>query len=145
VEVTISVKPEYLRLPDLTGQDAETALATLADALYLPQQLDVFDATGKVGTVVGQFPPAETTWMTGVPVAVAVSAGPSDATAITVPDVSGRSVDAAKTILKRAGLVGAGFLVDVNTPADNTVVYQLPEGGVKVNPGAAVLLLLRAP
>jgi len=144
VEVTVAVGTKPLPLPDLLGQDADAAIQTLADALYLPARVDVFDATGEVGTVVGQFPPAGTIWVTGRHVAVAVSAGPSDGTAITVPDLLGQSATEAQASLKGAGLVGEGFLVNKTTPADNVVVSQLPQGGVLVNPGTTVLMLLSA-
>ncbi len=45
----------------------------LVDALYLPRRIDVFGAEAPAGTVVSQVPTAGRSWMTGRPVAYAVS------------------------------------------------------------------------
>jgi eukaryotic-like serine/threonine-protein kinase len=143
VDVTVSAKPEYLPLPNVVGRDAAVALQTLSDALYPTQQVDVFDAEKDAGIVLGQFPPARTTWMTGRPVALAVSVGPDDGSGVRVPNTSGQSPLQAKATLERAGLLGVGFLVNVNTPDANVVTSQLPSAGVRVRPGTTVLLLLQ--
>jgi len=143
VDVTVSVKPEYLPLPNLVGQQAAPALKTLSDAFYLPQQVEVFGDEKDAGIVLGQFPPARTTWMTGRPVAVAVGIGPDDGSGVRVPNTAGQSPLQAKATLERAGLLGVGFLVNVNTPDGNVVTSQLPSAGVRVRPGTTVLLLLQ--
>ena len=83
--------------------------------------------------------------MTGRPVAYAVSAGPDDGTAVEVPDVMGKTIEAAFAELRKLGLQPVDFVTGINTPADNVVVVQLPEGGLSVRPGTPVLLLFEVP
>jgi len=107
--------------------------------------VDVFGLKEAQGTVVGQVPAPGTEWMTGRPVAIAVSAGPDDGTAVEVPDVLGDSVDTALSTLEQSGLVGAGAVVDPTSLESSAVTRQLPEGGAMVRPGTTVLLLFDLP
>jgi beta-lactam-binding protein with PASTA domain len=61
---------------------------------------------------------------------------------VTVPDVVGRSLDAARRLLAEHGLVGQ--LADPDVPAANperaVVTDQIPESGATAPPGAPVRL-----
>jgi serine/threonine-protein kinase len=144
VDVTVAVAPVAADVPDVVGLTAAEAARTLADALYAPLRVDVFDQ-GAGGVVLDQAPSAGTSWTTGRPVAVGVAAGPNDGTSVKVPDVKGQSLDKTMATLTGAHLNGMGFLTQITTPAANVVVDQLPEGGTVVRPGTTVLLLLRVP
>ncbi len=145
VDITVAVSPQEEPVPDLSGTDATSAAQMLTDALYLPRRVDVFGAETPVGTVVSQAPAAGKSWMTGRPVAYAVSAGPDDGTAVEVPDVMGKTIEAAFAELRKLGLQPIDFVTAINSPADNVVVVQLPEGGLSVRPGTPVLLLFEVP
>jgi beta-lactam-binding protein with PASTA domain len=54
------------------------------------------------------------------------------------------TIEEAMIALQRVGLVGNGVVRDVATPQANTLVDQLPNGGVRVSPGTTVLLLFAA-
>jgi serine/threonine-protein kinase len=144
VDVTIAVAPVAADVPDVVGRTAAEAGRVLADALYAPVRVDIFDQ-GTRGVVLDQAPSAGTSWTTGRPVAVGVAAGPNDGSGVKVPDVKGQSLDRAIATLSGARLNGMGFLTQITTPEANQVVDQLPEGGTVVRPGTTVLLVLRAP
>ncbi len=145
VDITVAVTTQQTPVPDLSGTDATSATQMLVEALYLPRRVDVFGAKAPAGTVVSQVPAAGKSWMTGRPVAYAVSAGPDDGTAVEVPDVMGKTIEAAFAELRKLGLQPVDFVTGITTPADNVVVVQLPEGGLSVRPGTPVLLLFEVP
>ncbi len=145
VDLTTSVTPAVLPVPDVVGAAADDAARTLREALYLPVTVDIFSADLPVGDVVKQVPSAGFEWLTGRPVAYAVVVGPDDGTAVTVPDVRGESIDGALAETAASGLAAQGFVRDLTSPQSNVVIDQLPEGGVMVRPGTTVLLLFTAP
>jgi len=145
VDITLAVTPEALSVPDLAGLDATSANQKLAGMLYLPRRVDVFGADAAPGATVSQVPAAGTDWLTGLPVAYAVSAGPDDGTAVEVPDLIGKPLDAAFAELTKLGLQPVDFVTNISTPESNVVVTQLPAGGLSVRPGTPVLLLFEAP
>jgi len=145
VDVTTSVSPANLPVPDVVGASADDAAQTLTDALYVAVPVDIFDADLAIGEVVEQVPPAGFGWLTGRPVAFAVVAGPDDGTAVEVPDVQGDTIDAALAKIAAAGLASQGLVRDISAPDANVVVDQLPDAGVKVRPGTTVLLLFSTP
>jgi beta-lactam-binding protein with PASTA domain len=144
VNVTLTVSPIAAHVPEVVGLTSASAVRKLTEALYAPVVVDIFGEAA-MGTVLDQAPAAETSWVTGRPVAIGVAAGPDDGTGTTVPDLTGDSLEAAQAKLEKARLVGAGFLTQITTPATNVVVDQLPQGGTVVRPGTTVLLLLRVP
>jgi serine/threonine-protein kinase len=145
VDVTVAVAPVAADVPDVVGLTAAEAARVLADALYAPLRVDMFDQGTGGGVVLDQAPSAGTSWTTGRLVAVGVAAGPNDGTGVKVPDVKGQSLDKTMATLTGVHLNGMGFLTQITTPAANVVVDQLPEGGAVVRPGTTVLLLLRVP
>ena len=145
VDITLAVAPAAVPVPDLAALDATSANQRLTAALFLPRRVDVFGASAAPGAIVSQVPAAGTDWLTGRPVAYAVSAGPDDGTAVEVPDVMGESIEAAFTELRELGLQPVDFVTNIKTLESNVVVTQLPEGGVSVSPGTPVLLLFEAP
>jgi serine/threonine-protein kinase len=145
VDVTVAVAPVESSIPDVLGQPLSAAEKTLSDALYQPTPVDVFESSGTVGSVVGQIPLADTTWLTGRPVAIAVSAGPDDGTGVKVPDIVGMRLDKARAELAKIGLTYSGGVVNINDPAANVITNQLPRGGLVVRPGTTVLILAAAP
>lgn len=145
VDITLAVSTENASVPDVAGRDATQAAQVLTDALYLPRRVDVFGVKAAPGTVVAQVPAAGKSWITGRPVAYAVSAGPDDGTAVEVPDLMGMRIDAAFAELRKLGLQPIDFVTNITTPESNVVVAQLPEGGLSVRPGTPVLLLFEAP
>jgi len=145
VEVTVTVQPVVVSLPEFVGRPVLSAVAQLETQLYVPIVVEVFDADDAVDTVVGQVPAAGRPWLTGRPVGIAVSAGPDDGRGVEVPDLEGITLDRAFAQLEQGGLEGSAFLVNVASPESNTVVDQFPDPGSRVVPGTRVLLLLEQP
>jgi len=145
VDVTLAVTPVSASVPDVVGKSAEEAQSVLSDALFLPVTVAVYGVEAATGTVVQQQPVPGSSWMTGQRVALAVSAGADNGTAVAVPDLMDKSPDAALSALEAEGLVGAGLVVDIANPEANELVAQLPAAGTLVDPGTTVLMLFKAP
>ncbi len=133
-------------VPDLTGLTLEQAEATLKKAglaLGSVSQVPVTDETP--GLVLEQDPLPRTLVDPGsaVDVKIGVAEEPGF---VTVPDVTGGSVDEADARLKEAGL-DRGPVSEVPGPAEKVglVINQSPPAGAKVAPGSAVALIVGAP
>jgi serine/threonine-protein kinase len=145
VDVTVAVPSAPAPVPNLVGRTGADAAAILTKALYLPASVVVFGPDEQRGVVVEQVPVAGRTWTTGQQVAIAVGGGPDDGSGVNVPDLTGQTVDKATARLQELGLPSMGFVVNLDTPAKNLVVDQLPAGGTIVARGTTVLLLFRDP
>jgi eukaryotic-like serine/threonine-protein kinase len=145
VNVTITASPTDETVPKVTELDVAVATQQLSALLFLPVQIDVFGTSAKAGAVTGQYPPPEMKWRTGLPVAIEVAAGPDNGTAVKVPDLKGKTMNAASAELQKLGLKIAGFNVDIGTSNTNVATTQYPAGGVLVRPGTKVLLLFEQP
>ena len=142
VDVTVAVAPVPSAVPDVFGKDEAAAAEQLADALYLMLPVDVFTEEASRGVVVAQLPAPGSEWLTGRPVAVAVSLGPDDGTGVEVPDLTGVSTQSALDTIDKLGLVSSGFVMDPAAVTESVVVSQMPKPGAVVPPGSRVLLLL---
>jgi serine/threonine-protein kinase len=145
VDVSVATTPVPAPVPDVTGKSSGEAQQALKVAQYRPVQVDVFGVSAEIDTVVSEVPSAGVTWLTGRPVAIAVSAGQDDGTGVKVPNITGKTVDVAIADLAKAGLAWDGFVTNIETPRANVVTAQLPGAGVLVRPGTTVLLLAATP
>jgi serine/threonine-protein kinase len=145
VAVVVAVQPAPASVPSVSGMQADVASETLAAALYLPLQVDLFDTDDPVGSVIGQLPEPDTSWTTGRPVAFGVAAGPDDGTGVKVPDVEGDVLGDAVAAMDDAGLGSYVVVRDVKDAQDNRVVRQLPAAGAVVRLGTTVLIYLELP
>ena len=117
----------HVQVPDVVNQteaDARTAIEG-ADLVYVPAQAE--SDTVEAGKVIKTNPPANTSVEKGSSVTVTVSTG---AGTVTVPDISGKSVDDAVSALEAVHLTAA----PTQKPDDNP---GFPEGQVtKTDPAA---------
>jgi serine/threonine-protein kinase len=117
----------HVQVPDVVNQteaDARTAIEG-ADLVYVPAQAE--SDTVEAGKVIKTNPPANTSVEKGSSVTVTVSTG---AGTVTVPDISGKSVDDAVSALEAVHLTAA----PTQKPDDNP---SFPEGQVtKTDPAA---------
>ncbi|MFE3251885.1 Stk1 family PASTA domain-containing Ser/Thr kinase [Streptomyces sp. NPDC059209] len=129
-------KGRPVHMPDVTGQSEEEATASLEDA-----GLDVKIAAERVnspeesGAVAGQSAKEGSRLARGDTVTLTISKGPR---MLTVPDVTGKSIDAA-----RSELNAAGFEVEVDRSfpfLDDTVAKQSVGGGEKAAEGSTVTI-----
>ncbi|MFD3487789.1 PASTA domain-containing protein [Streptomyces sp. NPDC058665] len=129
-------KGSPVHMPDVTGQSEEEATASLEDA-----GLDVRIAAERVnspedaGSVARQSAKEGTKLARGDRVTLTISKGPR---MIAVPDVTGKSIDAAKTELSEAGFE---VKVDRSFPfLDDTVEKQSVDGGEEAPEGSTITI-----
>jgi beta-lactam-binding protein with PASTA domain/serine/threonine protein kinase len=123
-----------LTVPDVTGQSAERARATLSAAGFTPVEGGTTSGGSADAGAVAATSPAAGTLVD--PAAAQVRVVVSDL--VTVPGLRGRSVGAARQTLEALGLqVRVSQLV----PTDSSLVLsQDPSGGTRVRPGSTVTL-----
>jgi serine/threonine-protein kinase len=136
VTLVISSGPERVVVPDLTGDDLDTARSEL-DQLGLTADVTRQESEdAEPGTVLSQDPAAGSQVDEGSAVAITVAEEPSE---VTVPSVRGR--DESEAV---AALSSAGFEVDVqDAPVkrpsqDGKVITQSPGGGTRLERGGRV-------
>lgn len=139
VRIVLSAGPETISVPNVMGQDFETARNTILDMGLSLGEIKEIESSSQVGVVISQDPDPETVVMPYTKINLSISIGQF----IIVPNVIGKSVDEARQIIQSAGLVL--YKVDTfsgsgeNTPS-NIVLYQYPMPNAKVQSGTQVLL-----
>jgi serine/threonine-protein kinase len=131
VDIAVGVQATGVAVPDVTGQDKDTAKQTLEDKGF-DVSTNTVDGGGQKDTVLSTDPPAGTQAQQGSKVTMNVSKGNQPSA---VPDVRGQTVTQAKQLLKQAGFTnvstqsldgsgsgsGNGRVVDQSPPAGSTV------------------------
>lgn len=125
-----------LILPNVTGQSADQAEATLRELGLTTQRVPQSSDTIPAGNVVSTSPPAGQKVQKGSAVQMFVSTGAPTAA---VPDVAGAASEDARRSLEAAGFVVAVTPVASDKPAD-TVVGQDPAAGTSAAVGSTVTI-----
>ena len=134
VEVYLSLGPEKIVVPDVTGQTARVANLTLSQrGLHQGKLIYVSDSAVDSDQVLAQFPVAGTE-MIGARIVNLVVNGSRDKEEIYVmPDLIGQSFHTVSQELRAAGLrVGSSQEVDYPGIPPGTIVKQNPPAGYKV-------------
>ncbi len=128
---------DKVTVPKLTGMTEKQVRKTLEDeGLVFVKGSDQASDTVKAGQFVSSSPSPGSTVSKGQKITVHFSSGNSE---ITVPDVTGLSLDQAKRKLDRAGLkVGKITSSNGNSATSGTVVSTSPEAGESVEEGSTV-------
>ena len=128
---------DKVTVPKLTGMTEKQVRKTLEDeGLVFVKGSDQASDTVKAGQFVSSSPSPGSTVSKGEKITVHFSSGNSE---ITVPDVTGISLDQAKRKLDRAGLkVGKITNSSGNSATSGTVVSTSPEAGESVEEGSSV-------
>jgi serine/threonine-protein kinase len=125
-----------VKVPSLKGQSYADASATLKKLDLVPVEQDVTSSTISPGAVIGSTPAAGSSVPPKSDVTVTVSSGPSS---LSVPSVTGLTVDAATAQLKQLGLkVGTTTPEDSATVPVGVVVETSPAAGTSVNSGTSI-------
>jgi beta-lactam-binding protein with PASTA domain len=143
-EVTILVSlgrggATSVKVPSVTGKTQADAEKAVKDAGLVPLTLKEPSANVAAGKVARQLPAAGKAVTPGSQVAILVSSGKADST-VAVPDVKGKTRDAAEAALKDAGfepLVVEDYDAAVPT---GEVFGQLPAAGEKLPTGSTVVI-----
>lgn len=140
VAVRISVPMPGVVIPDVRGQEATAAVATMTGVGLTPMQSSIY-STAPVGTVVDQIPAAGIRISAGDEVSLIVSGG-ATSKSVTVPDVVAQASTVATKTVTDAGLtvrIVEGYSDTVGT---GTVITQSPKGGTSAKAGSLVALLV---
>ncbi len=122
-------------VPDVAGQTAAQAVATLRDAGLSPQTAGQTSGSVARGVVIGTVPPAGDEVAEGSRVTVNVSQGTGEAT---VPALAGLSRDQAQAALTDAGLTGRFIEAASDSVPEGGVISQDPAAGLRIPVGSAV-------
>lgn len=136
VALSVSRGPRPVQVPDVTGYDREIAIMLIEASGLTVASVDTGVAPAERGVVVSTSPPAGRSLNPGSGVGLFVSVGSPN---IRIPDVTGLTVEEARTQLEEAGLV----LGTVRTRATNIhepelIFEQRPAEGTLSAPGAEV-------
>lgn len=130
VTVLVSKGPERYAVPDLVGNllaDAKNALRDVK--LTVGKTTYAYDETVPAGRIIASTPPSGTILQPRETIDLTISKGPAP---IPVPDVRGRSLDAAKS-----ALAGAGFTTSTSSAYSDSVKNGVV---VRTEPGAGAQL-----
>jgi len=139
VKIVLSSGYATATVPDVTNKNFDEARKLILDAGFTIGEIKEVEVDMPVGVVISQSPDPGTVLTPGAKVDLTISIG----TFVVVPNVIGKSVDEAKSILENAGLVlykVDKFDKDVPNAPPNTVLYQYPMPNAKVEKGTQVLL-----
>ena len=142
VQIVVSRGPDETVLEELSGRPAGEAAALLADSGFEVVVEQESSHQVEVGVVIRTEPPGGTPLAPGSPVTVVESTGPR---LITVPDLTGSTLEDAEATLRELGLMLeiAGSRASVADPSlDGRVARQAPGPGDQLIEGETVLAVL---
>jgi beta-lactam-binding protein with PASTA domain len=137
--------PQQAVMPDLLGQSERLACAVLTRLGVAEIAVDRVPAAGQPGLVIKQLPAAGAVLAPGGAARLTVSApreddGDPEPEAVIVPDLLGRPLREARTLLAQLGLrIAATTRADAATAG--TVLEQDPAAGTTTDPGAEVAVV----
>ncbi|MDD7941297.1 Stk1 family PASTA domain-containing Ser/Thr kinase [Actinomycetospora lutea] len=143
VQLTIGRQRETLRMPDVTGQDRQTATTTL-EGVGLRVDVTEVDGGGTAGTVVSTSPSAGAQVPRNSSVTLRVSRGNQGQ--VQVPSLVGQLPSDAVQTLVSAGFRGGNLQrtsQSVNDPSqDGKILSQNPTAGSSADPGSSVAVVV---
>src|ERR671914_2864745 len=141
IQLFISSGPELVAVPSVIGLSRDSAEAQISDAGLVPavQELESEEPEGEV---ISQDPGAGTELRLGSTVTITVSTGIEQ---VVVPDVVGIGAGDAERQLRAEGLLPVRREMEVAEPdEDGRVIDQRPAGGVEVDSGREVVIVVGA-
>jgi eukaryotic-like serine/threonine-protein kinase len=137
ITLSLSLGPERFQVPDLSGLELVAAKSELQQR-YLKYKAGTgqYSDTVPEGAVVSTTPAQGTEMKRGDTVTVVVSKGKPP---ITIPDLNGKEINAARAALQQLGLTAVERYKDSDQPA-NTVIGQSPKAGTGAANNAEVTL-----
>ncbi len=140
VTLSVSLGPQRVPVPDVTEYEQGLAQRLIVAAGLRVARIDTSQAPVPRGVVVNTRPPAGTTLLPGTGVILFVSVG---APTISVPDLTGMTLDEAREALEESGLVlGSTRTRRTTTRPPGSIIEQNPAAGTLSAPGAAVNVTL---
>lgn len=137
ITLTLSLGPEQLPVPDVVGKEFELAQAELTNAkLGVVKGPSRYDDVLPAGVVIATTPKVGTVVKPNTKVTLILSKGRAP---VTVPNLVGKSLTDARTILGQLGLKPVETYKDSDKPRDE-VLGQSPADGAGVEKGTEVKL-----
>ncbi|HJT95581.1 MAG TPA: Stk1 family PASTA domain-containing Ser/Thr kinase [Mycobacterium sp.] len=110
-----------VEVPDVGGQDLQTAIATLQNAGFKTRDDKDFDSKVQPGDVIKTEPAAGSSVGAGDEITIIVSAGPEQRL---IPDVRGKTPEQARELLREAGFEKFRETPNPSTPGQKGTVLQ---------------------
>jgi serine/threonine-protein kinase len=139
IEITPSAGPPTILVPDVINFDAAAARKILLAAGLTVGREDSVESSLEPGVVVQTRPASGLARDAGTPVDLILSGGPPRAG---VPSVIGMSLDDARQVVQRLGLVLGGVRVTPSQGPAGVVLEQNPAPGVRLVRGGRVDLVV---
>jgi serine/threonine-protein kinase len=141
VDLRIALPLGEFSVPDVSGNTAADASATIASAQLTPKRLDQPSDTVAEGTVIGQVPAPGAKVNAGADVYFVVSSGKKPVK-VKVPNVTGKSQADADKAISAADLKSKVEKVYSDSVEKGKVIGQTPPSGTSVSPGTVVTYAL---
>lgn len=143
IEVTLSLGPQQIAVPELTGQSLQSAQVRLAMAgLSLGRTLSVYSPGQAPGSVVGQTPAAGSRLEPGATVGALLALADSGP-AYVMPDLVYRDYERVHGFFERRGFrLGSVKFEPYEGAAEGTILRQFPLAGHKLSPRDAISLVV---
>ncbi|MFJ8001673.1 Stk1 family PASTA domain-containing Ser/Thr kinase [Streptomyces sp. NPDC096310] len=131
---------QFTRVPSLLGQPEKEARKRLGDEGLDAKVTRDFSDSFDRGTVMGTDPEPRSRVRGSGPVTLVISRGPK---IVQVPDLAGRSLAEARSVLKKAGLASGLVKREFDEGvARGAVISSTPEAGADVRPDTGVALVV---
>jgi serine/threonine-protein kinase len=141
VTIKVSSGKQKAAVPDVRGEDVDVAANELGQAGFKTARQQEESETVSEGKVIRTSPAAGTPLERGSTVTLVVSSGPPETKQVTVPDVIGRTENAATAMLQSAGFKVKTQEVLVTDDADDGRVQdQNPNAGTQADEGSTVTI-----
>ena len=143
IEVALSLGPQQIAVPELTGQSLQSAQIRLAMAgLELGRTLSVYSPGSPPGSVVGQTPAAGSTLSPGAAVDAMLAVAESGP-AFVMPDLVYRDYERVRLFFESRGFrLGSVKFEPYEGTAEGTILRQFPLAGHKLSPRDAISLVV---
>jgi len=138
VQLSVSQGPPRIPVPDVISYEEATG-RMLMEAAGLRVTVDQAQTAAPKGVIVNTRPPAGATLPPGGRVTLVVSVG---APIITVPYLTGLTLEEARLILEQTGLTLGTYFRRTSEERPGTIIHQTPAPGTLSASGAAVDLIL---
>ena len=139
VNIVVSTGASTVPVPDVTGQAAADAQATLEGDGFVVTSTEQASDDVEAGLVISTNPSAGTEVAPGTSVEMVVSSGPGE---VIVPDLIGMTADEATAAAEAAGLTISVVEDPDNPDPEGVVVKQDPAAGTTVEGGSEVVAQL---
>ena len=145
IKVTVSIGQNKLTVPTVAGSDQAQAQTTLTNAGFTNVSVSkMYSADVAKGLAIKTDPDAGSQAAASDTITLYVSNGPDPGALVTVPDLSGKTADVAKSLLESAGLKLGNTTTQSSDKTAGTVVSQSPASGTQLASGKTVDIVLSA-